>query len=170
MLFAGIILSGIGNLLFSFLYLEMNPQRFLAIACVLRVLLAIACSMYLTACYSIMTFVWSERRTQAVGLLEMTTGVGMVIGPMVGSELYNAGGFGLPFQCLAGFMFLGAGPAAYILRDLDLNPQPARGGSITNSLMMSSRLYRVVLQNMSRKRPKRYKIMLFDPEIMTHDS
>jgi MFS family permease len=141
MLFAGIILSGIGNLLFSFLYLEMNPQRFLAIACVLRVLLAIACSMYLTACYSIMTFVWSERRTQAVGLLEMTTGVGMVIGPMVGSELYNAGGFGLPFQCLAAFMFLGAGPAAYILKDLDLNPQPARGGSITNSLMMSSRLY-----------------------------
>ena len=82
MLFAGILLSGFGNLLFSFLYLEMNPYRFLTIACILRVVLAIACSMYLTACYSIMCGVWSERRTQAVGLLEMTTGVGMVIGPM----------------------------------------------------------------------------------------
>lgn len=140
MLFSGIILSGFGNLLFGFLYLEFNPDRFLTMACILRVVLAIACSMYLTACYSIMTFVWSERRTQAVGLLEMTTGVGMIIGPMVGSALYNVGGFALPFQCLAAFMFVGSIPAAMILKDLNLHQTPARG-SITNSLMMSSRLY-----------------------------
>ena len=61
---------------------------------------------------------------------------------MVKSELYNVGGFGLPFQCLAAFMFVGSIPAAIVLKELNLNQSPVRrGGSITNSLMMSSRLY-----------------------------
>jgi len=139
MLLAGIWLSAIGALLFSFLYLEMDPFLFTVYACLVRVVQAFACSMYLTAAYSIMTHVWSDRRSQAVGLLEMTTGCGMIVGPMVGSALYNVGGFGLPFQALCIFLAVGSIPAGLILRNLNMST--SNGQAITNSVMLSSRLY-----------------------------
>lgn len=141
MLLSGILLSGVGALLFGCICWEYDPLRFTILACTVRVIQAFACAMYLTAAYSIMTHVWSERRTQAVGLLEMTTGAGMVIGPMLGSALYNWAGFMLPFQCLAGFLFLGSIPTALVLRDLDMKAGTNPKNSITNSIMLSSRLY-----------------------------
>jgi len=140
MLLIGIAVSAIGALLFSFLHLEMDPLRFVIFACITRVIQAFACSMYLTAAYSIMTHVWSERRTQAVGLLEMTTGCGMVIGPMVGSALYNASGFALPFIFLFAILLLGFFPTAWVLRNLDMKTS-GKSTAITNSIMLSSRLY-----------------------------
>lgn len=141
MLLSGLALSGVGALLFSFLHLELDPVRFTIVACLVRVIQAFACSMYLTAAYSIMTHVWSERRTQAVGLLEMTTGCGMIAGPVVGAALYNMSGFALPFQVLGVFLLLGMIPTAWILRNFDMNTSSGKHNSITNSIMLSSRLY-----------------------------
>jgi len=140
MLLSGILWSAVGSFMFAITCWEYNAIRFTIMACIIRVFLAFACSQYLTAAYSVMTHTWSERRTQAVGLLEMTTGFAMIIGPMVGSALYNVGGYQLPFQVLGVVLLVGIPLTWLVLRGVDLGEQPS-SNSIVSSTMLSSRLY-----------------------------
>ena len=108
----GLGVYAISCVCFSYLELVKDPQQFVAIACGIRVFKALSCSAYLTASYSLLTHAWSERRTQAIGMLEMSTGIGLILGPMMGSLLYNinagesGGNFGLPFRVMAGVYIL----------------------------------------------------------------
>ena len=44
----------------------------------------------------------------AMGFYEISTGLGMIIGPLLGGWLYSIGGFGLPFYAVGGMMLFGA--------------------------------------------------------------
>ena len=137
MLFSGMILSTACYICFSFLDKEHDPTNFVIISCIIRVFTAVASSQYLTAAYAIMTHVWAERRTQAVGLMEMTTGIGMILGPICGSALYNYGGFGLPFRLMAGVFILGLPLVFAVIKNVDLG----RRDDVLNSLMLSNQVY-----------------------------
>jgi len=43
-----------------------------------------------------------------MGFYEISTGLGMIVGPLLGGWLYSIGGFGLPFYVVGGMMLLGA--------------------------------------------------------------
>ena len=43
-----------------------------------------------------------------MGFYEISTGLGMIIGPLLGGWLYDVGGFGLPFWVVGAIMFVGA--------------------------------------------------------------
>ena len=44
----------------------------------------------------------------AMGFYEISTGLGMIVGPLLGGWLYSIGGFGLPFYVVGGMMLIGA--------------------------------------------------------------
>jgi MFS family permease len=69
---------------------------------------ALGCASYFTAALSILTNTWGKRTALAMGFYEISTGLGMIIGPLLGGCLYNVGGFGLPFWVVGGILFLGA--------------------------------------------------------------
>ena len=43
-----------------------------------------------------------------MGFYEISTGLGMIIGPLLGGWLYSIGGFALPFYVVGGMMLFGA--------------------------------------------------------------
>ena len=42
---------------------------------------------------------YKNNSAAVIGILEMACGIGLVISPILGSFLYNIGGFNLPFIC-----------------------------------------------------------------------
>ena len=60
-----------------------------------------------TANYSIMIKCFPDEINKAVGLIEAMSGIGMVMGPAIGSALYSLGGFSLPFYfCASVFLIV----------------------------------------------------------------
>ena len=65
----------------------------------------------MTCAFAIITNDYPNEREQNIGLLEGGTGLGLLIGPLLGSGLYMIGGFCLPFWtvgciCIAVFPFI----------------------------------------------------------------
>ena len=137
MIYSGLLCSAVTYVIFSFLENEHDPTRFFTLSCLIRVFNAVASTQYLTAAYAVASHVWEDRRTQAIGLMEMTTGIGMILGPIAGSALYNYGGFGLPFRLMAGVFLLGLPLVFVVIRNVDCT----RNTSVVNSLVLSHGVY-----------------------------
>lgn len=50
-----------------------------------------------------------------MGFYEISTGLGMIIGPLLGGWLYSVGGFALPFYVVGGMMLFGAALNLYLV-------------------------------------------------------
>jgi MFS family permease len=62
--------------------------------------------MVQTACYAIITFVYSDNREQYLGYAEAVTGVGLMLGPVMGGPLYDGLGYFGSFACFGGMLLL----------------------------------------------------------------
>ena len=63
---------------------------------------------FTSAALAILANEWGKRTALAMGFYEISTGLGMIIGPLLGGWLYDVGGFGLPFWVVGTIMFVGA--------------------------------------------------------------
>jgi MFS family permease len=70
---------------------------FIIIAFITRFIQGFASSTIQTTCFSMSGLLYSENQAAVIGLLEMSSGIGMTISPVIGSLLYKFGGFDLPF-------------------------------------------------------------------------
>jgi MFS family permease len=59
-----------------------------------------------TACYAIITNVFSDSREQYLGYAEAVTGVGLMLGPVLGGPLYTALGYFESFAVFAGMLLV----------------------------------------------------------------
>jgi MFS family permease len=59
-----------------------------------------------TSSLAIIATHYKEDRVKAMGFLEASIGLGLLIGPLVGGVLYDIGGFYLPFFVVASIYFL----------------------------------------------------------------
>jgi len=59
-----------------------------------------------TANFSIIVKLFPQDISKAAGFIEMVAGIGLVIGPVIGSPLYNLGGFPLAFYVCCGYYVL----------------------------------------------------------------
>lgn len=57
-----------------------------------------------TATYAIITFVFSDNREKYLGYAEAVTGIGLMLGPVIGGPLYLAVGYFNSFICFAGIL------------------------------------------------------------------
>ena len=70
-----------------------------------------------SATNSIITHTFKENASNLIGLTQTFTGLGMLSGPIIGSFLYEAGGFMAPFFVCGGLLFLLTIPIWCLLED-----------------------------------------------------
>jgi len=58
-----------------------------------------------TSSMAIVATHYRKERERAIGLIEASAGIGLLLGPFVGALLYEIGGYLLPFAATAGLYF-----------------------------------------------------------------
>ncbi|CAH1774758.1 unnamed protein product [Owenia fusiformis] len=97
MFVAGLFVAGGCNVIFGFLDESPNGWIYVVLCLTVRTLEALGTSAYATASFAIMAYTFPDRVSTMFGIIEVFGGLGMMIGPVIGGALFQAGGFKLPF-------------------------------------------------------------------------
>ena len=89
--------QGAIGIVFGFLHYVDNIGAFLGLSYLLRFLDGVADAASWSALVAILIDIWPDRAAQIISWGESAYGLGYTIGPAIGSGLYIAGGFKLPF-------------------------------------------------------------------------
>jgi len=89
----GMILMGCSFIVFGMLTYLDNPVLYVSLALLNRFLQGMASSFIQTTMYSISTNFFPDHKDAMVGYIEAVTGVGLILGPLIGSALYSIGGY-----------------------------------------------------------------------------
>lgn len=104
----GIATTGLMCVAFGFLDRISNGKTFIALSFVLRIIEAFGNSAFLAASFTLVATMFQSSVSTVFGVVEMSFGVGMILGPTVGGALFQAGGFTMPFAVLGGILLLQA--------------------------------------------------------------
>ena len=107
----GISLVCVSTICFSMASLMPAGVPFAVWCFSMRVMQGLGAALEETAMYSIIADLDPERVTLYLGICEISTGLGYMIGPPLGGFLFSAGGFAMPFLVLG----LAVAPAAFLL-------------------------------------------------------
>jgi len=80
-----------------------DSDLFVTVSLLTRFLQGFSSAAIQTACYSISTNFYPEHKEALVGYIEAVTGVGLILGPLIGTVLYSAGGYGFTFYAFSTF-------------------------------------------------------------------
>ncbi|XP_033750487.1 MFS-type transporter SLC18B1-like isoform X2 [Pecten maximus] len=80
-----------------------------------RTVEALGASAYITASFAILSNEFPNHVATVIGSLETFSGVGLMVGPTIGSLLYEAGGYGLPFFTMGSILIVCALISAYAM-------------------------------------------------------
>lgn len=76
----------------------------LAVGFILRFVQGASSAFVQTTCYSIATNEFPDRKEQIVGWVEALTGLGLIVGPIIGSTLYSLLGYEDTFFIYGSFL------------------------------------------------------------------
>lgn len=102
----GVTLMGLSFLCFGLLHLVDNTSLYIVLALLIRLLQGFSSSAIQTTIYSICTNFYPDKKEALVGAIEALTGVGLILGPILGSTLYAYGGFSFTFYVFGGIFLL----------------------------------------------------------------
>ena len=104
----GLCIASVSTILFAFAALVPDGWPFAAWCLTMRIAQGVGSALEETAMYAIIAELDTENVTFYLGICEVSTGLGYMIGPPLGGFLFHMGGFSMPF------VFLGAliAPAA----------------------------------------------------------
>ncbi|KAF6039419.1 SLC18B1 [Bugula neritina] len=105
MFLSGSFILGGCSIAFGFLDKCPDGPVYVAMCFVSRSIEANGCAMLGTASFAIMASTFRKNVGQALGTLEIFSGLGMVLGPSIGGALYTAGGYLLPFLVIGGIVW-----------------------------------------------------------------
>jgi MFS family permease len=80
-----------------------DKTTFITISLVTRFFQGFASSAIQTTCYSISTNFYPDHKEALVGYIEAVTGIGLIMGPLIGTLLYSLGGYAFTFYAFASF-------------------------------------------------------------------
>ena len=103
----------------SFAFFDyINDPTLYAVMCFLcRVIEGFGNGCLNSASSSIIAHDYADNMGSKMGLIQTFTGLGMLSGPILGSLLYNLGGFKLPFFVTGGLLFSLLIPVYYYIRN-----------------------------------------------------
>ena len=81
-----------------------NDTLYFVISLLARFIQGIGNAMVQTACYAIITYVYSDNREKYLGYAEAVTGIGLMLGPVIGGPLYDGLGYFFSFVAFAGLL------------------------------------------------------------------
>lgn len=102
----GVFVMGLCFVLFGIIDDMESTTRILYFGLVLRFIQGISSSFVQVTCYSIATNDYPVIKDKIVGWLEALTGLGLIVGPIIGSLLYSAMGFKHAFFIYGGFLMV----------------------------------------------------------------
>ncbi|XP_076456668.1 MFS-type transporter SLC18B1-like isoform X2 [Babylonia areolata] len=103
---AGQFLAGGCSILFGTTYMVAAGDTFITLTFVLRSVMALGAAGFSTASFSLAAYSFPDQVSVVYAVLEVFTGVGYMLGPVLGGFLYDLGGFGLPFYSSGSFLVL----------------------------------------------------------------
>ncbi|XP_071853817.1 MFS-type transporter SLC18B1-like [Apostichopus japonicus] len=130
---AGSWVAAGSNILFGVLDKIEDRQTFLIYCLVIRSVEACGSAASMTASMTITANTFPNNVAQMMGILESFSGLGLMIGPPIGSLFYSIGGYSLPFYVLGGMS------AATIVINIFL--LPSVGANMTQSGSIKGMLY-----------------------------
>ena len=111
----GMVTAGISCALFGILGYIQERILFVTFSFVFRIMEAVGSAGFWTASFTIVSKEFPDTIASAFAVLQTSYGIGLCIGPALGGLLYTAGGFLLPFVCLALLLLISAGIAQKLL-------------------------------------------------------
>ena len=93
----GIFVLGVTVCLFGMLEIVRESSVFLSLSFAIRIVQALGAAAALTSCYCIAANEFQNEISFAFSLMLFSYGIGQIVGPFIGSILYEVGGFLLPF-------------------------------------------------------------------------
>ncbi len=104
MISLGIAIMGLAFVLFGFIPNVESESTILTVGFILRFIQGASSAFVQTTCYSIATNDFPEKKEQIVGWVEALTGLGLIVGPIIGSTLYSALGYEHTFFIYGSFL------------------------------------------------------------------
>ena len=119
----GILVMGLAFICFGLIDALETEAMVLTVGFTLRFIQGASSAFVQTTCYSIATNDFPEKKEQIVGWVEALTGLGLIIGPIIGSCLYGFLGYSQTFYIYGAFLIF----LAFIIRinfpdDSELEP------------------------------------------------
>ncbi|XP_070209139.1 MFS-type transporter SLC18B1-like isoform X1 [Littorina saxatilis] len=129
---SGQFLSGGCSILFGLLYMSPPGVPFIALCFAVRIVQALGASAFVTASFALIANEFPENVGTAFGALETFTGLGYVVGPLLGGVLYEVGGFGTPFFVMGALLILCSAMNHFLLKTDDVGgvPRKRRGSML----------------------------------------
>ena len=95
----GAMLSACCSGLFGVMGYSVGGAPFIILCTVIRATMGIGAAMMYATGVTLLVPIYPEWSGRVTSLIETSFGTGMLIGPLVGSSLFNIGGYELPFIC-----------------------------------------------------------------------
>lgn len=105
-LLIGCLCEAIAMFCFGFFVRIESATAYGVLSCVARFIEGFGNGCLNSAINSVIQFNYPDNASNLIGLVQTFTGLGMLMGPILGSALYAAGGFQLPFFFCGGLLFL----------------------------------------------------------------
>ena len=120
--------TGIMCVSFGLLNRVSQLNTFISLSFVIRIVEAVGNSFFLSSSFTLVASQFPNSVSTMFGVVEMSFGVGMILGPTVGGALYQLGGFTLPFTVLGSVLVVQA-----VLSSFTLPPMKEREEEEENS-------------------------------------
>ena len=102
----GIAIMGLSFVCFGFVEFLETQLSILTLGFVLRFIQGASSAFVQTTCYSIATNDFPEKKEMIVGWVEAMTGLGLIVGPIIGSTLYSFFGYSYTFFSYGAFLVI----------------------------------------------------------------
>lgn len=99
----GVVCMGISFVMLGAAEAIEDPDTFILISLITRFVQGFSSSAIQTTCYSISTNFYPDHKEALVGYIEAVTGVGLILGPLIGTALYSVGGYAFTFYAFSSF-------------------------------------------------------------------
>ena len=119
MLISGVFAAGVTNILFGLLNRIESTEHFTIYCFLVRSCEALSAAAFTTASYTYIMYTFPDDIGTAFGLTETCVGLGMSLGPAIGSALYALGGYGFPFYVLGTLIIINVPICWYVVEPID---------------------------------------------------